>query len=141
MPSDAGCDLLNLAVVGEICGDEFFVGTEVGRLSYVADADPRIDPFQQPAQSGPYVSSSAGNQNGLHQSLVHSPKEMCCRLLRTVLARELLVALAAVEEMVLHGLARLRSRAALDRLEYLLVLLLERVKLDAARSRGRAIPD
>ena len=72
---------------------------------------------------------------------MHSPKEMCCRLLRTVLARELLIALVTVEEMVLHGLAGLRNRATLDRLEYLLVFLLERVKLDTTRSRGRAIPD
>ena len=37
--------------------------------------------------------------------------------------------------------AGLRNRVGADRLQYLLVFLLERFKLDATRGRGRPIPD
>ena len=110
-------------------------------FSYVADADARIGALEQLAQSGSNVSGSAGNQNGLHESLVHSLNGICYGLFRTVLSREPLIALAAVEEMALHGLAGLRNRVGVDRLQYLLVFLLERFKLDATRGRGRPIPD
>jgi hypothetical protein len=58
-----------------------------------------------------------------------------------VLSRKPLIALATVEEVALHGLPRLRYRVGVDRLQYLLVFFLERVKLDTSRSRGRPIPD
>jgi hypothetical protein len=49
-----------------------------------------------------------------------------------MLGGELLVPLAAVEKMALHCPACLRDRAGLDRLQDLLVLLLEGIKLDTA---------
>src|SRR5262245_8864398 len=59
----------------------------------------------------------------------------------SVLGGDLLVALAAVEQMTLHGHTRLRDGAGLDRLQYLLVLPLKSLKLGTAPRRGPAIPD
>src|SRR5664279_2857571 len=54
---------------------------------------------------------------------------------------EFLVAAAAVEEVALHGGARLGHGAVADRIENLRVLLLEQIELATFGRRGRAAPD
>ena len=54
---------------------------------------------------------------------------------------EWLASHGAGEAVALHGLPRLRHRVGVDRLQYLLVFFLKRVKLDTTSGRGRPIPD
>src|SRR5262249_51822293 len=58
-----------------------------------------------------------------------------------VLGGELLVTLAAVNQMALHCRARLRHRANLDRLHDLLMLLLKGTELHAPLDRRFPLPD
>ncbi len=93
---DPGGDVLDLPVVRKISGNELLIRVNIGGFSYVADPDARISAVKQLAQSGSNVSGSAGNQNGLHESLVHSTDGICYGLFRTVLSRKPLIALATV---------------------------------------------
>jgi hypothetical protein len=54
---------------------------------------------------------------------------------------QFLVALATVKQMALHRCARLRDCTGLDRLNDLLVLLLEDIELNAALGQICALPD
>src|SRR5581483_3254988 len=130
---DAGDDRLDLGVVGEVGGDELLVCRQIGGPADIAPADARVDAFQQFAQPRADLAGRAGDKD-----VTHSGADPCCGL--GLLGSDLLITGAAVEEVPLHGGARLGGGVLFDRAQDLLVLALEDAEMEAVGGRRRGAP-
>ena len=66
---DAGDDFLHRGHVGEVGGNEGFIGGKVGGLAHVAPANLRIVRGQHFAQPRADAARRAGDENFLHEGL------------------------------------------------------------------------